>query len=135
MPVQGVAFRVESPGIRKVIRELQTEVGVKTRKAKRIIGNESVERLRQERSRVYMNRDTGLMRKSYRFNVRRHSTQIDIFNLARSKGGYPYPKKIEELYRPVERTIRKEKSRIIRNTNLELRRPERSNLYLNELVR
>ena len=135
MPVQGIAYILETPGLRGLIRELQAEAEQKGRKVKRILGNEMVQVAKNERNRSLMNRDTGLMRKSYRFNVRPHSTRIDIYNKARSPQGFPYPKVIERRYKAFERTVRSKRARVVNYTKLEMRRPERRGLYRNELVR
>ena len=134
-PVVGIEYLLETRGLRSVIQELQKEVDTKGRKVKRILGNEMVQVAKNERNRSLMNRDTGLMRRSYKFNVRPHSTRIDIYNKARSPQGFPYPKVIERRYKAFERTVRNKRGRIVDYTKLEMRRPERRGLYRNELVR
>ena len=128
----GSPYLIQTSSLRRALQGIQAEVDSKTRQARRIIGNESVTMLRSTQSSL-VNVDTGLMRRSFRFKVARGNNRIDIFNLARSNKGFRYPILIERRYGGARATIIANRRRIIRYSNLELARPERTGRYRNEL--
>ena len=122
-PVVGRPFQIKTPGLRGALASVQSGLAQNTMDARRIAGDQVVQRLRGEADRSFMNRDTGTMRRNYFFKATQN--QIEIHNKARSGarkrgtgGGFPYPIVIEKRFKAAERTILKHKGRIVEYSNL-----------------
>ena len=110
---------IQTPAIRTALQRIQKDVDNQTRDARRLIGSESVAKLRAP-STSLVNVDTGLMRRSYKFKVAHGNNRIDIFNTATSKKGFRYPIYIEKQFRGVRRTLTTQRRSIVRNVNRRL---------------
>ena len=112
---------IQTPDLRSALQAIQKDVDNRSRDARRLIGAESVRKLRSTSvSRV--NVDTGKMRRSFFFKVARGNNRIDIINTARSPSGFRYPVLIERRYGGAARTLRAERTSIARRTQRALDR-------------
>jgi len=120
----GRPYRVTTPGLRRALARVQRQVDERSRLARRAVGAAAVERLRSGDSLV--NVDTGLMRRSFRFRVPRGRRTVEIYNTARSEGGYPYAKIVESRYRGAERTVSANRRLIAREARRAVERGSRA---------
>ena len=112
---------IQTPALRQAIQRLQNDVNERTRDARRLTGSTACDRLRQPRT-SKVNVDTGLMRRSFEFKVARGNNRIDILNDRTSPRGFPVAAHIERRYGGAARTLRQQRSSIVREVNRRLTR-------------
>lgn len=108
-PRLGAAATFHKEEIDRMMGSLQRRIGRDSKRARQIIGQETVRAIKESRP-VLAHRDTGTMQRGYGFRL--EGKTIKIVNRARSAKGFPYPMAMEKYYKVTSRAIRNERANI-----------------------